>query len=106
MSKDNGQRRRSSVVNVCGHCSGAAMSTSVQHSHARCYSPDSYPCACAQNGHKLTPEIAAVMASYCHTTIDTVYKKHGRKRRVLSEERKEQLRAQLVHARAKKGVTS
>lgn len=104
MSKDNGQRRRNSTVNVCGHCAGAAMSTSVQHSHARCYSPDNYPCACGQNGHRLTPEIAAVMSAYTTIPIDGIYEKHGRKRRVVSDERRAQLAEQLKAARAAKKV--
>lgn len=46
------------------------------------------------------------MAAYCHLEdIDAVYRVHNRKRRVISDERRQQLTEQLARARQMKGNT-
>lgn len=84
---------------LCGFCAGATESAHpVKKQHARCPGD----CACARNGHKVNSVLAERMAKYCHTTIEAVYARHGQKQRVLTDERKEQLRTQLARARAAK----
>ena len=105
--------RRKSTVNLCGWCAGSPMARGgPEHGHKRCYSPDSHPCACAAAEHKPTPKTAAVMARYCHCTVDQVYAAHGqgraeqrlRKRRVVSDEQRAVLAERLKAARSAKGT--
>ncbi len=103
MSTTKNGPRRTSAINVCGWCAGAAMCSNGNANHRKCYSTAAVPCACAVHHHTIKPDTADVMARYCRITVDEVYRRHGQKRRVVSDERKEQLRAQLVKARAKKG---
>ena len=88
---------------LCGWCASATVSTNpTRKQHARCRTAGGVECVCAANGHKLNTELASRMAQHCHTTVEHVYDRHGQKQRVLSDERKEQLRAQLAKAREAK----
>lgn len=93
---------RKSKVHVCGWCAGAARTAGgADASHRRCRGgTEATPCACAQEGHRLTPALADHFARYCHLTVDEVYARHGRKRRVLTDEQKAAATARLVKARA------
>lgn len=94
------------AFNLCGFCAGAARSESVEHAHARCYSTDgkNFRCACSDNEHRLTPDIATYMSAYNQMPVEMIYEKHGRKRRVLSEEQRVQKSATLAKARAAKAA--
>ena len=87
---------------MCGWCQGAAETKDPAWSHSKCYSPERWPCACGALDHKFDAELAERMAAFCHIPVDDVYRRHGRKRRTMSDEQKAAATARLAQARAAK----
>jgi hypothetical protein len=81
---------------LCGWCASAPLSANgVEWSHAHCRSPEGAECACGVVDHKFDGPLATRIAAYCHIDLDEVYRRHGRKRRVVTEEQREAMRLQL-----------
>lgn len=90
-------------INVCGHCASAPRHKNPKTAHRHCYSPDGFPCRCAQHNHTVKPDTAATMARTCHLDVDAIYASHGQKRRTVTDEQRVVLAERLAKARAARG---
>lgn len=81
---------------LCGWCSIAALSPNAAAHHRRC----SGPCACGDVQHRFDRKMAERMARFCQLPVDAIYERHGRKRRVLTDEQREAAVARLHGRRA------
>lgn len=98
-------RAATNKLHMCGFCMGAPVcAEGTRFAHGHCWSPDASPCACAEAEHKLTPAIAERMSVYCHCSMEYVYARHDRKRRVVTAEQKAELAERLKHAREVKAA--
>lgn len=99
--------KKEGAIHMCGYCAMAPKDQGgPEVGHAHCYLTDgkNFRCACGDNDHKLTREIAEYMARYCHMPLDEVYARHDRKRRVLSPEQRVAASERLAKARAAKAL--
>jgi hypothetical protein len=96
---------------LCGWCQGAAEMASTPagcaQQHAQCpverYGRPASWCACAAAGHRWDARMAERMASFCRISVDEVYRRHGRTRRVLTDDQRAAAAERLAVARAQRG---
>lgn len=76
------RRSEPSAPPLCGWCQAAAEMArdpdGCAAEHARCYSTDSYRCACGALDHQFDAALADRMARFCRLPVTEVYRRHGR----------------------------